>query len=185
MGVQAYLRTREQVIAIAEAEANARDNEPVDESSEHVPFLVLMPDAKDLCIARRDDWQNALKAVCLLDLAPGCRGRLSCSCLAAEQSCCGVTQLAPDASPSQHIACLELSLRVLCRATQAQHDQAPPSQRLQTQDELWQPPGSGAPHASPAACTLPCRLQPPVRLSGASLLLPASSWLQLRQHLSS
>ena len=51
--VQAYLRTRAQVLAIAEAEAAAADAEPLENLEPlHMPYLVLMPDAKDLCIAQ-------------------------------------------------------------------------------------------------------------------------------------
>ena len=52
------------MLAIAEAEAEAAESAPIENIDPlHVPFLVLMPDAKDLCIAQMDGYTGHGKEV--------------------------------------------------------------------------------------------------------------------------
>ena len=52
------------MLAIAEAEAAAAEAAPMENVDPlHVPFLVLMPDAKDLCIAQMDGYTGHGKEV--------------------------------------------------------------------------------------------------------------------------
>ena len=66
------------MLAIAEAEAAAADSEPMENMDPlHVPFLVLMPDAKDLCIAQVDGRIGHAKQVSSASAAAvGCAWRL-------------------------------------------------------------------------------------------------------------